>query len=457
MRVRKLTRIFFWLHFYFCHGKIKKKEGALMKRVVALILCAVTVLTLLGGCAQEGDASFAGIVEDPKTWYEEFMKIPVATADMTEDELRQICVDAFKANLTFLWTPNSHICYSYELLGDNTNITLPTGNAYSGLCYASGQHPNSCGTIWKVLPYYDPETGVVDVKAMGDNFLNYMSSACAFGAMQGWNRVSNSHRLVGMHVYSQYESGILPVGPYTYTRKDYGNNFSSRSSSKQIIAANSYEVMLESLAAGKKADGLFSSSAYHVMMYCEDAVVVRNDDNTINPIESYVLVHEQNSSGSCSDQYNYKQSNGIDIRPLGTTNNKYTFAWLLEKGYIPFTVKELVGKDPVEPGKAWLGSQERELENGTAKTLSAISNESLCANYSICTLLFEVKSPNGTVLDSYIPAAITSPVKSRLSLRGLLEESRYAPYADGKNTIHISARLGNGEMLEAFHTVLKIS
>ena len=30
------------------------------------------------------------------------------------------------------------------------------------------------------------------------------------------------------------------------------------------------------------------------------------------------------------------------------------------------------------------------------------------------------------------------------------------PYANGSNTIHIYARLSNGELLEAFQTVLKV-
>jgi hypothetical protein len=34
---------------------------------------------------------------------------------------------------------------------------------------------------------------------------------------------------------------------------------------------------------------------------------------------------------------------------------------------------------------------------------------------------------------------------------------RMEPYANGKTTIHIYARLANGELKEAFHTILKIA
>ena len=38
----------------------------------------------------------------------------------------------------------------------------------------------------------------------------------------------------------------------------------------------------------------------------------------------------------------------------------------------------------------------------------------------------------------------------------LKDEFGAAPYANGKNTVHISARLANGELIEAFNTVLKM-
>ena len=176
-----------------------------MKKILALILCLVTLLSLAacGGNQEETPAgpvpetteakdysSLAGIVADPKGWYEDFMALPIANDQMTEQELRQLACDAFKANMTFQWTPNAPITYTYELLDRYSDVSLPTGIAYSGLCYATGVKNATNGTLYKVLNYYDPETGALDIEAMGDNMLNIISSACANGAMQGWNRVS---------------------------------------------------------------------------------------------------------------------------------------------------------------------------------------------------------------------------------------------------------------------------
>ena len=434
-----------------------------VKKLVALLLCAVTCLALFACKPQSSDSGkkdysqFAGIVADPKTWYEEFMNLPVANANMTEQELRQLCVDAFEANMTFCWTPNAPITYTYELLDRYSDVSLPTGNAYSGLFYATGIKDATCGNIWKILPYYDLETGVIDVEAMGDNavVLNNLSSACSYGAMQAWNRVSNSHGLNGMNSYNQYDSNIVPVGPYTYNRQHYKFDWLSMTASNDVIAFNGMEVMLESLAQMKMADGLYSSSSYHVMMCAEDPVVVRNADGTVNGLESYVLVHEQGADGTHSDKYNYDQSNGVPMRPLGTTYNKFTFQRLLNTGYVPFTLKEFIGQDPIEPGEVWLGKGGR-LENGTDLTVRQINNQTLCANYNICTILVEVKSPDGTVLTSFYPPALTNPAELSQSMYGLLSTEKLASYADGKNTIHLSARLSNGELLEAFYTTLKV-
>ena len=123
---------------------------------------------------------------------------------------------------------------------------------------------------------------------------------------------------------------------------------------------------------------------------------------------------------------------------------------------MPFTIKEFIGKDPVEPGKAWLGRTEWVMENGTPRSLQAMSNDVLCANDNICTLRIDVKSPDGKVLDSYVPLSITNPAKLICNMKGLLDEARLKPFADGKNTIHIYAQLSNGEFLEAFNTILKV-
>lgn len=431
-----------------------------MRKILCLLLAG---LLLLSGCAmpqeeaQEKEYSeYAGIVADTKTWYEEFTGLPIANENMTAQELRTLCVDAFRLNLTMPWTPNREVKYTYTLLSKSYDVFLPTGIAYSGLCYATGIEGATYGNAWKMLPFWDPETGMLDTASMGDKVLNIISSACSYGAMQGWNRVSNSHGIKEMDSYSMYISNIVPVGPYEYEPYTYSYNFKDRQASNKIIEANGEEIMYESYACTLPADGVFSSSAYHVMMISQNPVVVRRADGTIDPEQSYVHVHEQKSTGTRTENLNYLQENGVTMRPLGTVDEKYTFQKLLEKGYIPFTLKEFIGEDPVEPGKAWLGTQNSALDNGKELTAGEVFGYTLHANYNVCSVQVEIKAPDGKVLASYTPHVGTNPKVFYCPLIGSLDLEKVEAYANGKNTIHIYARLSTGELVEAFHTVLKM-
>ena len=66
-----------------------------MRKIICLLLAS---LLLLAGCAQppgEDHSAYAGIVADTRTWYEEFTGLPIANENMTEQELRALCVEAF--------------------------------------------------------------------------------------------------------------------------------------------------------------------------------------------------------------------------------------------------------------------------------------------------------------------------------------------------------------------------
>ena len=444
-----------------------------MKKLIALILSILIVFSMVAcgnteappettelgpEVVEKKDYSrYANIVADPKTWYEEFMALPIANENMTTDELRQLCVDAFKANLSFHWTPNKEISYTYELLDRYSDVVLPVGIAYSGLFYATGIPNTSRGNIFKMLNYYDHETGVVDIEAMGniDIIISNLSSACAAGAQQAWNRVSGTHGIKNMGSYCMYNANIVPVGPYTYQQADYNYKFSSRTASNEIIAKNGNEVMYESLALMLPADGLYSSSSWHVMMCSSVPVVVRQPNGQINPFESYMLVCEQGAGGTKNDSYNQDQPNGVAIRMLGTIDKKYTFNDLISKGYIPFTLKEFIGEEPVEPGEAWIGKNEKKTET-TDLSVEQLQSYTAYTNYALCTIKIKVKSPDGTDLVSYAPMVNSSFTSYNYPLMGLIYTDRVAPYANGKNTLHIYVQLANGELIEAFTTVLKM-
>lgn len=439
-----------------------------MKRVFLLLLCMCMLFltcactTDEGGNATEREtvsateskpdtiSAFAGIVADPHSWYEEYSNLPVANDQMTTEELRQICVDYFKLQLSFTWTPNRDINYTIANMNDRP-ASLPSGIAYSGLCYAAGGgRPDGKGNLDKILQYYDKQTGVLDIIGMGEeNYLAIIGSCCSWGPCWAWHRVSNTLRTTGMEHYN-YLYGALPVGSYTYIPQMY--DWTKREASKKIIELNGANTMLESYAQILPGDGLYSSPSWHITMCSVAPVVVRNPDGTINPDESYLYICEQ---GWAEKLPTITQSNGVTLMKLGTVDVKRTFRRLLDTGYIPFTCPEFVGQDPVEPGEAWLGNQYEPYANGEDFTLAEISQRSIWANYVISTFRVEIKDPSGKVLFAEEPYVYTRNSTFSISMVGLLDHQKLSAYANGENTIHLYVKLSNGELVEAFHAVLK--
>ena len=442
-----------------------------MKRIISLLL-SLCIAFLVCACTnnKSGNATeretvsvtesepekpgtitaFAGIVADPHTWYEEYINLPIANDRMTTEELRKLCVDYFKLQLSFTWTPNRDINYTIANMDDRP-ASLPSGIAYSGLCYAAGGgRPDGKGNLDKILQFYDKETGVLDIIGMGEEqYLAIIGSCCSWGPCWAWHRVSNSLKTTGMEHYN-YLHGALPVGPYTYTPQIY--DWTKREASAKIIELNGANTMLESYAQILPGDGLYSSPSWHITMCSVAPVVVRNPDGTINPDESYLYICEQ---GWAEKLPTITQSNGVTLMKLGTVDVKRTFRRLLDTGYIPFTCPEFVGQDSVEPGEAWLGGQFDAYENGEDFTLLEISQRAIWANYVISTFRVEVKDPEGKVLFADEPYVYTRNSTYSINMVGLLDHEVLAAYANGENTIHLYVKLSNAETVEAFHTILK--
>ena len=118
--------------------------------------------------------------------------------------------------------------------------------------------------------------------------------------------------------------------------------------------------------------------------------------------------------------------------------------------------REFTGEEPVEPGEAWLGTQATKVESGAELTAQEIFSNQVWGNYNVCTLEVQVKDTAGNVLLSYSPAPTSRPDVFSMAFGSEISELNLQPYANGSNTIHIYARLSNGELLEAYKTVLKV-
>jgi len=396
------------------------------------------------------DPSIKTLVSDPKSWYEELQSLPIANNSMTEKQLRELCINFFKIQLSFPWTPNMNV--EYVQVHKNRFVSMPMGMTYSGMPYSSRESTAGQGNIYKILHYYDFETGVLNVSGMGD-YQTVLTSHCGPAVCWALNRISNSIEFWTFTDYTVANGAIL-VGDYTI-----GADFdpTKTDASTKIIQQNGREKMLEALAKIQTADILWSSPAWHVGLAGMDAVVVRNPDGSINEDESYTTFCDQNSDGTCGWLPLTTQSNGKPLRELGGVDEKMTFRTILDAGYIPMTIPEFVGTDPVEQGKAWLSKAD--------PTKPAITNANgldpvtllecfLHSNYVISDITVKITDSDGTVLWNHCPNAYTRNRTYKIQLWDVIKVEDIVPYADGKHKIEFQVRITNGELLTAFSATI---
>ncbi len=448
-----------------------------MKRILALLLCLATLLSF-ASCAkepanetktletQETKEEITKKTEEKKTEEEsgnndantpvanvvdkdvraKLDAIPIANSSMTPDQLRQICVDFFKLQLSFSWTPSETLePVSTENDGQKLRVEINKGTVYGGIPYTS----TGSGNLYRALDYYDDETGVIDLsffRTSRDKFVN----ACSGSANWAWGRVVNSAYLSWTQYYTQYQ-GCINVGPYTYS-KDIKMFSSARSDSaqaytaKNVVLENGEQVMYQSYAQMKPADGITHPG--HIRMNTAVPHVEYNADGTINGDESYTYYCDQQLyviADTQSDGSPKTRQGGVDV--------KVTFKELYDRYYIPFTFAEFLGTDPVEDGTATLTLEDAPV---TASSISALelSKTKLTTNYAISGLYVKVLDDQGTVKltrkvypdDHYTEsmglssALVSSFIKMMNTYAGC--------------TVEVSARISTGAIITAYSGTL---
>lgn len=418
----------------------------------------------------------------------------IANSKISAQELRELCLNYFKLQLSFLWTPSENVeCYpngSPSLYGKymqqyagqntadfdtNTGKALLEGTIYGGIPYQNV----STGNVYRWLEYYDESTGTMDLlnaliengtydngawmnqtheykrdangnlldkndqlcsvsgldpvladedfaatlytvvyKKNSDktlklvegengllypeidtllyNSLRYFASQCSAGSAWAWSRVINSANFVWSSG-ATVANGFIPVGLYSYEYQYQGQTYDmsvieslgSKSKTNPLGWATKdvaqYWINKAESAAGQEKYGIGQSmyECYsllqpadcvvddgHIMMV-SGVNVVRRDDGSIDPKNSYITVYEQFNDaygfygslaeGDTSASYvvhggyvsdfddtksSYAQNNGDFGERI------YTFQYLLfgentddqvsniENAYIPFTFAE---------------------------------------------------------------------------------------------------------------------
>lgn len=415
-----------------------------MKRIIALFLAAITICSLASCQNIETPATQTTqtheetpakteenqpekiLVAEPLT-KAKLDSIPIARQGMSEQELRQICADFMRLQLSFSWTPSKTVKY----ITNSKNRSLDKNTVYGGLPYIS----STSGNLYKAFLYYDEETGVLNMEDAGADFHKIIGNQCSGGAYWAWARVTNCLMATGSQTSLQ-KNGCYRIGPYTYS--DSINNFHEEGiDTNSITDQNGKDVMFESYAQLKMADGMvqYTGKSGHVIMAAQDAVVVRDANGKIKGSESYVLILEQISQFSTSTQ-----SNGKPIFIQGGIDKKTTFDTLFKGGYLPYRIPELAGKDDIEPGEVSFS-----IQSATA-TPDELKAAVVTSNYPLSDATLTVKDANGNIVykrgGAFIGLANYSDDLSATVLTSFLKQ-----YLGDGYQVEIVCRIGNGEIL----------
>jgi len=444
-----------------------------MKRIISLILCFVMILSF-AACAQEQSGETQTIdenktvekeelkdetketeeekkevvyatVNEPLTW-DRINAIPVANASMSIDELRQICIDLISLQVSFTWVPEETLTYLVDRHG--VNVTIEEGVLRGGIPYVNV----ASGNVYRIMRYYDPETGHLDISQLGIDKERF-GTACSGSACWGWGRVVNSARLSWTGNMTP-ANGFIPVGPYQTVGPDvtqFGHAFDGdpnpATDCSDIANLNGSQVMYESYALMHKADGLVNNG--HVTMCSSEPVVVRKADGSIDGEESYLLWCEQGLYQTGAS-HTRTQADGTSYQIQGNVNLKRTFASLFKDSYLPFTFAEFLGTDPVEKGEAYLVKENGERVSGTGFSAGEIQTFKLESNYNISDVYTTIRDPQGNVVVDYFKASANHFVRS-FDMKSAFPAPAIPQFVKGDGyTVEISAMISTGEKIVVY-------
>ncbi|MBO5868689.1 MAG: hypothetical protein J6Q54_07275, partial [Oscillospiraceae bacterium] len=267
--------------------------------------------------------------------WEKINSFPIKNDSMTVREMRELCVDYYNYSKTFNWVSNED--NNYEIGAGYGIGSYQQNNVYGGFAYVS----LGTGNMYRFMDFMDERTGVVNINE-ANKYPTLFGNQCSQSAYYAWGRFVNSLKTSIYTLYMVEKNGYLPVGPYTYDTSI--DEFSEEYGTGKIIEDNGEEVIYESYACLQLADGLVRKfPGGHTVMVCSDPVVVRDENGKIDPGKSYIIASDQTASwttGTNAQGDSYAYTKNVKV--------KWTFSYMIEKGYLPFTFGEFLGTDPVE-------------------------------------------------------------------------------------------------------------
>lgn len=412
-----------------------------MKRKAVAIISLISILFCLVACSvpeEKPEETKDTLVANPLV-KDRLNRIQIATADMSVQQLRQICVDFMRLQISFGWTPNTEFVYQNK----TKTVTVPVGKVIGGMPYIS----LSGGSIYNFMHFYNEEDGTFDAAAamsLTQPYMKVIANQCSGSTYWAWARVSNCVKYKFTSTILP-ANGCIPVGSY-YIDPAITNFTLDGVRTQDICTENGRQVMFDSYAKLRMADGVFQhNSSGHVQMVALDATVVYKADGSIDGEKSYVTLMDQDSSFK-----EKTQSNGKPISNQGGLDKKYTFENLYSKGYLPFTIPEFVGEDPIEKAEV---SANLPKDGVSAQEITGLTVQ---ANYPMSYVTIAVKNKKGEELyRNHIYTLALNVYEFAPINPEYLHIEELTAFGNGLHTIEISVKVGTGETLTAYSGVFK--
>ena len=441
-------------------------------------------------------------------------ELPVASSEMSSEELRRLCLDYFTLQLSFQWTPSADVKdYPSTHYDFKEPKTLDLGTVYRGIPYQS----MGVGNLYRFLEYYDEEKGVFDITtAFRENGGNHKTdietdaagnetyykwrsmmiffNQCSVASFWGWGRVINSASFAwtaDMNICN----GFIPVGGFTYgyeyEGKYYGPESIDRFGKKTEGNPKKYDTkdVIFDIKVAKGVNGLYQCyaqlqpadclvSAGHTMMAKSVRLVYKEDGSVDYPACEVTVLEQIEGWGEISAMGSvpYITQGGID--------RVYTFKKLQDSGYLPFTFAEFLEKDdPRLQGysssilssysvfrdrvseKTGVGVEKAEayctLSSGGRVKLSDFQNMTVGSNYSISDTFVTVKNSEGKTLFQKVHRSHLARIREvAMTARHASWDSKdtvskgLEAYTDKGYTVSVSLQLSTGEKITAFEGIL---
>ena len=408
-----------------------------MKKLIAFLLCICLLLTFVAcGETASQPAETQGETEpvdnfpypeikDRLTW-EKINALPKKSANMTTQEMRELCVECMRFSKTALWVPNYTANFSRT---NSAEDVMTQGVIYAGLPYIA----SATGNVYRMMDYINEETGVLDLRMamLNPSLFGNQCSGCTYWG--GWGRVINSTTEVFTGAMTQ-ANGFLRVGPYTY--QDDLTKFSTQYSTNMICEQNGLTVMCESYAQMHLADGLVNySSAGHTLMATSEPHV-EYFNGTIDPAKSYILISEQGQTW-----HDYTNEAGDTAQMKNSVDRQMTFMELYDNSYIPFTFAEFLGTDSVDETQCSI-----ELTGDTV-TSAQLFKAKVTANYGISDIYVSLKDDSSKEVYRLATRATVSGVRELAITKNGTNTFVKGNYDDlsGSYAVEVSVQLSTGE------------